>query len=127
MMKLGYTIFYVHDVKKSLAFYQAAFGFDCRFLHESGDWGELETGTTTLAFCSHALLQQMGKRTQAPDPLAACSEIALVTEDVAAAVERACQAGATLRQSPEEMPWGQITAYVSDPDGFLVEICTAVG
>lgn len=126
-MKLGYTIFYVNDVQKSLTFYQDAFGFARRFLHESGDWGELETGPTALAFCSHALLKQMGKTTRQPDPDHPCNEIALVTEDVAAAVARACQAGAMLKQAPEEMPWGQTVAYVSDPDGFLVEICTAVG
>jgi len=29
-------------------------------------------------------------------------------------------------QPPEAMPWGQTTAYVTDPNGFLVEICTPV-
>ncbi len=43
-MKLGYTIIYVPDVSESLAFFSEAFGFDQRSLHESGDYGELDTG-----------------------------------------------------------------------------------
>ena len=46
---------------------------------------------------------------------------------MAAAVTRAVQAGATLVQAPEAMPWGQTVAYVADPDGFLVELCTPMG
>ncbi|VAW47781.1 Lactoylglutathione lyase, partial [hydrothermal vent metagenome] len=46
MIKFGYTIVYVSDVKSALEFYKKSFGFDCRFLHESGDYGELETGST---------------------------------------------------------------------------------
>ena len=50
-MKFGYTILYVPDVAASLTFFEKAFGFACRFLHESGAYGELETGATALA-CS---------------------------------------------------------------------------
>ena len=54
-MKLGYTIIYVPSVKESLQFYMGAFGLEQKFLHESGDYGELKTGETTLSFASHAL------------------------------------------------------------------------
>jgi catechol 2,3-dioxygenase-like lactoylglutathione lyase family enzyme len=54
-------------------------------------------------------------------------EVAFETDDVAAALDRALQAGAKLVQEVETMDWGQITAYVSTPDGTMVEICTAVG
>ena len=46
-MKLGYTIIYVPNVAESLSFFESAFGLSRRFLHESGDYGELETGETT--------------------------------------------------------------------------------
>ena len=49
-MQFGYTILYVPDVPASLAFYQAAFGLNTRFLHDSGDFAELDTGATALAF-----------------------------------------------------------------------------
>ncbi|MDQ1311073.1 MAG: lactoylglutathione lyase [Pseudomonadota bacterium] len=54
-MKFGYTIVYVPDVAESLAFFENAFGLSRRFLHESGVYGELETGPTTLAFAAHEL------------------------------------------------------------------------
>ncbi len=126
-MQLAYTILYVENVAASLAFYGAAFGLEQKFLHESGDFGELATGTTTLAFSSRQLMRSLGKSPQAARPEAPCSEIALSTPDVPAAYAQALQAGATPVQAPEQMPWGQTVAYVADPDGFLVELCTPMG
>ena len=125
-MKFGYTILYVQDVRASVAFYEAAFGLKAKFVHESGDFGELDTGATALAFSSHRLLTELNKHPKAADPGGPCFEIALVTDDVAAAVTRAVAAGAALKQPAEKMPWGQTVAYVVDLDGFLVEICTPV-
>lgn len=126
-MKLGYTILYVDDVRCSLNFYTRAFGLTVKFLHEGGDFGELDTGGTSLAFSSRQLMTQLGKNPSRADARAPCFEIALTTDDVPAAVERAVAAGAQLIQPPEAMPWGQTVAYVADPEGFLVELCTPVG
>ena len=125
-MQFGYTILYVEDVPATLAFYGEAFGLATRYTHESGSYGELETGATALAFVSHALLTQIGKTPQSPQLDRPTSEIALVTDDVAAAVKRAVDAGAKPVQAPTAMPWGQTIAYVGDCNGFLVEICTPV-
>ncbi|MGL4858674.1 MAG: VOC family protein [Enterobacteriaceae bacterium] len=125
-MKLQYTILYVDDVRRTLAFYQQAFGLKVKYLHEEGDYGELDTGNTTLSFSSRALLKQLKLNPQRPDARAPCFEIAFSTEDVPGAVERALSAGATLIQPAEETPWGQTVAYVADHEGFLVEICTPV-
>ncbi|MCK9689048.1 VOC family protein [Scleromatobacter humisilvae] len=125
-MQFGYTILYVEDVPATLAFYGEAFGLATRYTHESGSYGELETGATALAFVSHALLTQIGKTPQSPHLDKPTSEIALVTDDVAAAVRRAVDAGARPVQPPTDMPWGQTIAYVGDCNGFLVEICTPV-
>ena len=107
--------------------YQAAFDLKLRFQHESGDYGELDTGATRLAFSSRALMAQLGKNPAPADAAAPCFEIAFTTPDVPAAVARAVAAGATLKQAPQDMPWGQTVAYVIDPDGFLVELCTPLG
>lgn len=123
-MQLGYTILYVEDVKRSVEFYQQAFGLASKFVHEEGDFGELDTGSTSLAFSSRELMRRLGKQPQAARADAPCFEIAFTTPDVAAAVERAVNAGAVLVQAPQAMPWGQTVAYVSDRDGFLVELCT---
>ena len=123
-MQFGYTILYVEDVPKTIAFYEAAFGFARRFVHEAGDYGELDTGATALAFSSLRLMAELGKNPQCAAADAPSFEIAFTTADVAAAVQRAVDAGARLVQAPQQMPWGQTVAYVADPDGFLVEICT---
>jgi catechol 2,3-dioxygenase-like lactoylglutathione lyase family enzyme len=123
-MRFGYTILYVNDVRESLAFYERAFGFNTKFLHDSGDFGELDTGATALAFSSRQLMSALKKNPQPADAGAPCFEIAFTTPDVEAALDRAVGAGARPVQAPERMPWGQTVAYVADLDGFLVELCT---
>jgi catechol 2,3-dioxygenase-like lactoylglutathione lyase family enzyme len=123
-MKLAYTILYVEDVGRSLDFYAKAFDLKIRYRHESGDFGELETGNTALAFSSRRLMTELQKNPSRADAKAPSFEIAFATDDVAAGVTRALATGATLIQKPAQMPWGQTVAYVADPDGFLVEICT---
>ena len=48
-MQFAYTIVYVADVAASLAFFERAFGLKARFLHESGSYGELDTGAAGTA------------------------------------------------------------------------------
>jgi uncharacterized glyoxalase superfamily protein PhnB len=123
-MQFGYTILYVDNVARTLAFYEKAFGLRKKFLHEDGDYGELDTGGTTLAFAGRQFMVTIGKNPQAPDAHSPAFEIALCTKDVGAAIAQAVDAGATLVQAPKDMPWGQTVAYVTDLDGFLVELCT---
>jgi len=125
-MKFAYTIFYVEDVAATLAFYEKAFGLKQKMLHESGDYGELETGATTLSLSSLRLMKEIGKNPGTPDPGKPVCEIAFIVADVQVAFDRAVKAGATPVQKVEEMPWGQTTAYVHDNNGFLVELCTAM-
>lgn len=125
-MKLKYVILYVPDVAAALGFYEAAFGLMRRMLHEGGDYAEVETGETVLAFSAHDLIRSLGKTPGQADAERPIFEIALETLDVAAAVERAMSAGARLISPPTEQPWGQTIAYVSGPDGHLVELCTPV-
>lgn len=125
-MILRYTILYVDQVADTLAFYERAFGLEVGFLHESGDYGELSTGETKLAFSSTALMQTLGKAPGKPSPKAPVFEIAFETADVQTAYEKALRAGAVAVQEPRDEPWGQTTSYVSDPNGYLVEICSPV-
>ncbi len=124
MTRFAYTILYVEDVGRSLDFYARAFGLAERLRLGSGDYGELDTGATTLAFASTEQMRRLGKRPVAARADAPCFEIALVTDDVPAAMRRAVDAGAVPVRAPETMHWGQTIAYVADPDGVLVELCT---
>ena len=128
-MKLGYTIIYVPSVQSSLRFFGQAFGLEQKFLHESGDYGELETGETTLAFASHVLgeinfPQGHIRASESKHPLG--MEIALVTSDVHGSHSSALAHGATELSAPTQKPWGQVVSYVRAPDGTLVELCTPV-
>ena len=125
-MRFGYTILYVGDVSASLDFYERAFGIKRRLIHESGQYAELETGATTLAFADHDLAAQ-----NLPDELrpgAALTqpsfEVCFVADNVRAAYDKAREAGAEAISEPETKPWGQEVAYVRDPDGVLVELAT---
>ena len=129
-MKFGYTIVYVPDVAESIHFFEKAFGIKRRFLHESAQYGELDTGDTTLAFAAHSL----GEMNFAGGHVAASEtaqplgmEIALVTTDVAKAHAAALAAGAVELSPPKEKPWGQTVSYVRCPDGTLVELCSPMG
>ena len=129
-MRFGYTILYVADVAAAIDFYERAFGFSRRFVSDDASYGELETGETTLAFASHeqagSVLAGGFRPIAAAEPPAGI-EIGFVTDDVEAAWHRALEAGAVKVISPRVKPWGQTVAYVRDPEGMLVEICTPVG
>jgi catechol 2,3-dioxygenase-like lactoylglutathione lyase family enzyme len=126
-MQLAYTIVYVADVAASLDFFERAFGFERRFLHESGGYGELATGGTTLSFAQHEVARgNLGHDYVAADrsaqPLG--MELGLACADVPAAYQRALTAGGFGLAAPVSKPWGQVVAYVRCPDGTLVELCT---
>ena len=129
-MKFGYTIVYVQSVTDALTFYKEAFGFETRFLHDSEQYGELETGATVLAFASHAMGEiNLGGPYQKTDPnsVPLGVELAFVTDDVASAYAKAVAAGASPIKEPIEKPWGQVVAYVRAKDGSLIELCSPIG
>lgn len=127
--RLGYVLVYVPDVARALAFWQAAFGLDVRFAHDSGTYAELETGATALGFVAEDTARDNGGdfRPNRADGPPAAIELALTMADVPAAWQRALAAGATPVKPPTTKPWGQTVAYVRDPDGVLVELCTPMG
>ena len=125
---LGYVILYVPEVDAAMRFYEAVFGLARKFMHESGSYGELSTGATTLAFASEDLADSHGfaYRKSRWGEKAAAFEVAFVTEDVKAQYQSAIDHGATQLSEPKEMPWGQSVGYVADPNGFTIEICSPV-
>jgi lactoylglutathione lyase len=127
MIRFAYTILYVKDVTRTIEFYEKAFKFKRKFIAESGDYGELSTGDTTLSFAKHDFINNqlhggfVESRISTP-PLG--MEIAFTTDDVDSFFDAAIKAGAKEIKRAETKPWGQTVAYVRDIDGFLIEICT---
>lgn len=129
-MKFGYTIIYVSSVAETIAFYEKAFGFKPRFLHESGQYGELETGSTALAFASLELAETNFGKAYTPISAKATPpgiELAFVTDNVPLAYQKAVDCGAIPLQGPVEKPWGQIVAYIRSTEGTLIELCSPMG
>jgi lactoylglutathione lyase len=121
-MRFGFTILYVGNVGASVDFYERAFGLERRLVHDSGEYAELETGATALAFASRELAARNVPGLGAPSGNA--FEVCLVTEDVNSGFARAVKAGAAAVSEPSTKPWGQDVAYVRDPDGILVELAS---
>ncbi len=127
MIKFAYTIFYVKDVEASLRFYETAFGFNRKFISPDAQYGELITGETTLSFAATSLAKSnlakgFTESSLTDKPFAI--EIGFTTNDVEQTVAAAVKAGAQLLEKAKTKPWGQTVAYVRDPEGFLIEICT---
>ena len=128
-MKLGYTILYVESVAETIAFYEKAFGFERGMVTATYEYGELQTGSTKLAFAANSFakgLTSVPFEAAAPDKAAPPLELGLVTETVEADFERAVAGGALIVKRPEKKPWGQVVGYVRDNNGFLIEICSPI-
>lgn len=125
-MIFRYNILYVDDVAATLEFYEMAFGFETGFLHEGGDYGELVTGDTKLAFSAKSLMRELGKTPGTASASTPVFELAFETNDIDADFAKAVAAGATPILEPTDQPWGQRISYVADLNDFLVEICSPV-
>lgn len=129
MINYAYTILYVNNVEKSIEFYEQAFDFKRKFITPEHDYAELSSGATTISFVSINLAKSNlsegfmeSKKDQKPFGI----ELAFATEQINEYVQKALMAGATEVEKIKTKPWGQKVAYVKDPDGFLIEICTPV-
>ena len=129
MIKFAYTILYVRDVEKSIAFYEKAFEFERKFVTPEKDYGELLVGETTLSFASLSLAHSNLRKGFIESDLRNKPfgiEIGFTTDKVEETVHSAVQAGGVILEFPKTKPWGQVVAYLRDPDGFLIEICTPI-
>ncbi|KAM7522217.1 hypothetical protein LguiA_012119 [Lonicera macranthoides] len=122
----AYTVIYVKDVAKSVAFYAKAFGYNVRRLDHTHRWGELESGQTTIAFTpvhqketddrSGSVLTPRSDHERQP------LEICFAYADIDSAYKRAVENGAIAVSAPEEKEWGQKVGYVRDIDGIVVRM-----
>lgn len=125
------TVIYVKDNANTvLDFYQQAFGFTLKYYDENMDFGELETGSTSIMVSSYQAgkimmgdafpLKDDGQKND--DGSSNKIELAFLTDDVASAYQKAIGAGATSAKEPVTHPWGQTAAYVYGIEGTLIGI-----
>ncbi|BFO64425.1 VOC family protein [Chryseobacterium sp. S0630] len=129
MIKFKYVILYVEDVEISMNFYKNTFDSEIKFITPEKDYGELLTGETSLSFASVSLANSNIKKgfiTAKAEDQPFGMELGFTTDDVEALVEKAIKNGAVLYEEIAIKPWGQKTAYIKDPNNYLVEICTEI-
>jgi len=115
----------VPNVQEALDFYIKAFGFEQQMITPEGDYGELKTGDTKLAFINYELANSNLKDGFIPSKKEQKSfgiELAFITENIEADFQKALDAGATLAAPLAQKVWGQKIGYLRDNNGFLIEL-----
>lgn len=128
---LGYTIYYVEDVAATLRYFTEAFALNQKLLTPDKQYGELDTGTTTLAFAATDFVDKFlgaggGFTPIDPESPPAGVSITLLTDDVPGTLDTALGAGGVPYMEPVVKPWGQTVAYMRDPNGILIELATPI-
>lgn len=101
-----------------------------KFITPEKDYGELDTGQTTLAFASRLLGESNFKGSyingsSSEKPLG--TEVFLVISDLKTIPISALKYGAIELKAPEQKLWGQVVSYVRCPAGILLALCSPVG
>ncbi|MDJ1134003.1 VOC family protein [Streptomyces iconiensis] len=131
VVRHGQPSLYAKNVDTMLGFYRDAFGFQVDFRYPGT--GHAVFGTVSLGdsyfltFATYEVIKDStplkhigpGKRKQ--------SEIVVITTDVDALYKKALRAGAKGLMAPRDQQWGERSAYVSDPEGNLVQLSTHNG
>ncbi len=118
---LNYVILIVDDLDRTLSFYTQVLGL--RLGHRSGEYAQLDTGTTRLGFYTRtAMAQALDSSLTKPATDAAGFELGFKVANVDAAYAELVEKGAMAVTPPTTRQWGQRTAYVRDPDGYLIEL-----
>jgi len=116
-MQLAATRIITDDVDALVAFYERATGIDATRLHPL--FAELRTPRGTLAIASSATVPMLG-----PDAAEAAANRTVIldflVDDVDATYEALRDVLQVVVKEPTDMPWGNRSLLVRDPDGNLV-------
>ncbi|MFW5683753.1 MAG: VOC family protein [Spirochaetota bacterium] len=115
------------DVERMKRFYRDVLGFAVK--NDLGEYVEFESPGVRFAVCRRAIMADHGDEFSRPATGQAfelafpCSSPEQVDEAYAGLVEL----GATGVAEPQDMPWGQRTAFFADPEGNIHEIFAGLG
>lgn len=128
-MKLNYIIFYVSDAMETYRFYEKAFGIKTKFVHESEQYVEMETGATVLGFANNDFIKStfsIDFQENSINSKPAGFQISLTVDNVRESFDKAIAAGAVSVSEPKIMPWDFEVAFVKDTNGILIELCKQI-
>lgn len=113
-----YVILVVDDLDRALDFWTGTLGLTLG-RRDQRTYAQLETGDTRIGFLStDAMAQILGDARRDGDRF----EVGFKVDDVDAAYAELLADGAVGVVPPTDRSWGQRTAYLRDPDGYLVEL-----
>lgn len=122
---MKYVILYVNDFEKTMDFYSGILGLPVKM--QQGTYVEFDTGVTTLSINTRKDVKELTNlNVHEGSASTQTFEVGFVVEDVVSTIETLRQQGVTILKEPVTKPWGQTVAYVADPDGHYIEICTSV-
>lgn len=126
-VRLRYVVRFPSDVDRSLRFYRDALGLEVE--HRDEGYAALRVeGPVILALMDRGRLPELLPEEHCRPPEAGRhrGELAFLVEDADAAHERLTEQGVEFLAPPADRPWGERTAYLTDPDGYLVEIAEKI-
>ena len=122
-----HTMLHVTDLERSVAFYVAHFGMQELRRGGSPDEGRRNVflGYDAEAVCT---VLELTERQDRPtlEHGNAFGHLAIGTADVAAAIEILRGEGVTIAAEPRTLPNGLVIAFVTDPDGYEIELVQRV-
>src|SRR3990172_2261949 len=122
--RLGYAIFFVSDLERSIVFYRDVIGLPFRFATDS--YAEFETvGAKFALFARSRLPELIDKEAPVGEVPWPQGEVAFFVDDVDSEHDRLTRAGVVVLAPPTDRPWGERTLHVADPDGYVVELTRA--
>jgi lactoylglutathione lyase len=124
-LTMKYVILYVNDFDKTMKFYKEILGLSVKMQHDT--YVEFDTGATTLSINTRESVKEIiGLEMPTSDIASQTFELGFVVDDVVATIEMLRSLEVPIYKEPVTKPWGQTVAYVTDPDGHYIEICSSM-
>lgn len=124
-LTMKYIILYVNDFEKTMHFYRDILELPLKM--QQGTYVEFDTGATILSINTRqSVKEEIGLDVPESVTKTQTFEIGFVVDDVEETIENFRNQGIPIMKEPTKKPWGQTVAYITDPDGHYIEICTAI-
>ena len=124
-LSMKYVILYVNDFEKTMDFYKGILGLPIKMQQDT--YVEFDTGAITLSINTRKDVKELtGLNVPEGSASTQTFEVGFVVEDVVATIGNPASTRGYNHKGTITKPWGQTVAYVADPDGHYIEICTSV-